>query len=204
MGCVLRLGLVLFLILLLAIAAIWAVAGGAVSGWVVDVGQSTGVMGGVPAQTDRGIAAYHRGDIQLAERELDQAARTYRRSALALLYLARMKADAGDSQRAGEYLEEAVTREPDNAIARRMLGEYHLTRARGLLATGSDSIQASSELIAADSNLAQATSLNPADRRSRGYHGCVLSMLGRVDESRDALAAAGAGPWDDCVRIPAR
>jgi Tfp pilus assembly protein PilF len=201
MGCVVRLGLVLFLLLLLAIAAIWMVAGGAVSAWVVDVGQSTGVMAGVPTQTERGIAAYHRGDTALAARELDQAARTYRRSALALLYLARIEMDAGDPVRAGEYLDEAITREPANAIARRMLGEYHLTRARGLLASGADTVQATSELMGADSNLAQAVSLDPSDRRSRGYYGCVLSMLGRMDEARDALAAAGSGPWDDCVRI---
>ena len=197
----LRLGLVIGLLFLLALAAIWMIAGSAVSAWVVDVGQSTGVMGGVPAQTDSGIAAYHRGDRVRAERELDEAARGYRRSALALLYLARIRADAGDHERAREYLNEAITREPDNAFAHRMLGELHLTRARRMLTTGADTIQAIAELSAADSILSQAVSLNPADRRSRGYHGCALGMLGRADESRDALAAAGAGPWDDCVRI---
>jgi Tfp pilus assembly protein PilF len=202
-GCLLRLVLVIGVVLLLAIAAVWMLAGGAVSSWFVDVGQSTGVMGGVPAQTERGIVAYRRGDVALAERELEQSARSYRRSALALLYLARIRDDAGDQVGAGQYLEEAVAREPDNALARRMMGEYQLTQARRVLSGPTNAVDAPPALMAAEENLERAVELAPSDRRARGYLACSLDMLGRADEARAALGLAGSGPWNECVRVTA-
>ncbi|MEO6528362.1 MAG: hypothetical protein ABIP93_17205 [Gemmatimonadaceae bacterium] len=195
----LRLGLVLGFISVLAVVTIWSFTDEGVRAFMVHLGQSTGVIGGVPRQTERGIAAYDSGNVALAERELDQAAQRYRRSALALVYLARIRAEAGDDARAGQLLSEAVAREPANAAAHRMLGELHLTRARRLVVGKARPRATSSELTAADTNFARAIELDPADRRTRGFHGCVLGMLGRADEARDALAAAGSGPWDDCV-----
>jgi tetratricopeptide (TPR) repeat protein len=196
-GCLVRLVLVVGLLLALAIAALWFLAGGAVRTFVVDLGQSTGVIGGVPEQTLRGIAAYRRGDLVLAERELDQAARSYRRSALALLYLARIRIDSNDPEGAAAYLDEAVLREPDNAVAHRMLGEHHLMRAQRPVVPR-DELYTTSELAAADEHLARAAALDPADRRARGYHACVLASAGRSAEARAAREAAGPGPWERC------
>jgi predicted Zn-dependent protease len=202
-GRVLRRGAVVCVVLLLALGAIGALAGGSISAWVTDKGQAAGVLGGVPAQTMRGIDAYKKGEIGVAERELSQAAKTYPRSAMALLYLARIRVDAGDADRAAAYLGEAVARDPESAVAHRMLGEYHLTRARRMMSDGASATQALSELGEAESQLSSSVSLNPVDQRARGYHACVLGMLGRTDQARDAFAAAGSGPWEDCVRLPA-
>jgi tetratricopeptide (TPR) repeat protein len=199
-GCLFRVFLLFALLVLLALAALYVVAGGAVGSWVADVGQSTGVMGGVPEQTQRGIDAYRRGDRALAERELDQAARSYRRSAVALLYLARMRVEAGDLSAAAPYLDEAIAREPDSPTVRRMAGEYQLTVAQSLAATPIQADAATSHLELAEDHLAYAVSLDPADRRSRGYLGCVFTALGRVDEARAARASAGPGAWDSCMR----
>lgn len=203
-GRVLRRGAAFALVCVLAVASVGAMAGDSIIAWVVDEGQAAGVFGGVPAATTRGIAAYQKGDVKLAERELTRAAHGYPRSALALLYLARIRVDAGDPDRAAAYLGEAVARDPESAVAHRMLGEYRLTRARGMISSGASQAQSMSELVAAESELARAVSLDPVDPRARGYHGCVLGMLGRTDQARDAFAAAGSGPWEDCVRLPLR
>lgn len=124
-GCLGRLAmLALVAIVLLTVAIVALAGGGNVRTWVVDFGQQVGVVDGVPAQTERGIAAYRAGDRALAERELGEAARSYPRSALALLYLARLRIDAGDDYRARAYLTEAARREPESALVRRTLGEY--------------------------------------------------------------------------------
>ena len=198
-GCLFRLFLFFALIVVLAIAAIWMIAGGTVSSWVTDVGQSTGIMIGTPAQTQRGIEAYRRGDRALAERELDQAARSYRRSAIALLYLARMRVEAGDMAGAAPYLDEAIAREPDNSTVRRMTGEYHLTFAQKLAADPTQTDAATSHLELAEDHLSYAVSLDGSDRRARGYLACTLAALGRPDEARAAHAEAGSGAWDACA-----
>jgi tetratricopeptide (TPR) repeat protein len=201
-GRVLRRGTAFCVVLLLALGTIGAMAGDSISAWVIHEGQYVGLFGGVPAQTTRGIAAYQKGDLQLAERELTQAARNYPRSELALLYLARIQTDAGDADRAAAYIGEAIARDSTSSVAHRMLGEYHLTRARRMVSNGASQAQVLSELASAELELASSVSLDPVDPRARGYHACVLSMLGRADQARDAFAAAGAGPWDDCVRLP--
>lgn len=195
-----RLMLVLGILLLVAIAALWFLAGGAMRRLVVDVGQSTGVMSGVPAQTTRGIDAYRSGDLAGAERELDEAARRYPRSALALLYLARIRFDSNDPDGAGPLLEEAVARAPDDALAHRMLGEYRLTRAMRGLAGEQNRVFTASEVAAAEAELARAKALDPTDVRARGFHACALAMEGLVEEAGAELASAGAGPWDSCAR----
>ena len=181
------------------IVTTWIVTGGTAFDWISDVGQSTGVML-TPAQTQRGIDAYRRGDRTTAERELNGAARSYRRSAIALLYLAQMRVEAGDMAGAGPYLDEAIAREPDNSAVRRMAGEYHLTFAQKLAADPAQADEASSHLELAEDHLSYVVSLDASDRRARGFLACVLAGLGRANEARAALAAAGSGPWDRCAR----
>jgi tetratricopeptide (TPR) repeat protein len=181
-----------------------AIAGGTLREWGVDLGQRFGLVEGVPAQTQRGIEAYRSGDLETAERELGEAAQSYRRSAVALIYLARMRMDGGDLERGGEYLREAVLREPDNAVAHRELAGYHLTRASRLLAERRSEAYGRDELLRAEEHYARALQLDPTDRRARGYYACVLVDLDREAEAERALAQAGSGPWDACARPATR
>jgi hypothetical protein len=199
-GCLVRLVLVVALLAVLAVAALVALLGGmgGVRSWVVDVGQATGVLAGVPEQTARGIAAYERGDAAAAERELREAARLYPRSALAPLYLARLRRAAGDTSRAGEYLQDAVRREPESAAVHRELATHALSLASAAERAGG-APAARPHLVAAERHFARALALDPRDRESYGYYGCTLSGLGRADEAARALAQAGAGPWQACA-----
>jgi Tfp pilus assembly protein PilF len=203
-GGPLRIFAALALVAVLAIATTWIVTGGTAFDWISDVSQSTGVRLGTPAQTQRGIDAYRRGDRATAERELNAASRSYRRSAIALLYLAQMRIEAGNMVGAGPYLDEAISREPDNPAVRRMAGEYHLTFARTLAADSMQADEATSHLELAEDHLSYVVSLDPSDRRARGFLACVLTALGRATEARTALSAAGSGRWDRCARPSAR
>lgn len=213
-GCVGRLAmLALVLGVLLALGTCWLLGGGGggsgsgAGGWVVDAGQAVGVVDGVPAQTERGIAAYRAGDIATAERELSEAAAAYRRSSLALVYLARIRLDAGDEYRAGEYLREAVRREPESVLAQRQLGGFHLARADRAVAAGAsgDAAAVGDDLRIAEEHFARAMTLDPGDREARGYRACALGRLGRREEALAQLAVAGAdGAWAACVLNGAR
>ncbi|MBA3404935.1 MAG: hypothetical protein H0U13_09675 [Gemmatimonadaceae bacterium] len=200
-GCIVRFALFVMLLIALAIGGLYLLVGGGMQSFVIDLGQSTGVMEGTPAQTVRGIEAFRRGDLQTAGRELSQAAVTYPRSALALLYLARMRTDAGDLSGAGEYLEAAVLREPANAVANRDLGLNYLFKARASDQAAGGEVASRNNLIEADRFLAAAALLNPSDRTSRGYRGCVLAALGAVDEAERLLSLAGDGPWQRCASV---
>jgi len=200
-GCIGKLMFLGVLLLLAAAAAIFALmsSGGAMRGWVVDVGQQMGVVEGVPAQTLQGIEAYRAGDLARAERELREAARSYRRSGVALVYLARIRMDAGDLERGGEYLREAVAREPANALAHRELAGYYFTRARRLLADPESEAYARDELLRARQHYERSLALDPADPRARGYYGCVLADLGDSTEGARLAEQAGSGPWEECA-----
>jgi Tfp pilus assembly protein PilF len=191
-GCLVRLVLVIALLVVLAIGAVIALVGsGAVRGWVVEVGQSTGVMTGVPAQTERGIAAYEAGDVARAERELREAAQLYPRSPLAPLYLGRIRLEAGDVERAGEYLRAAVSRDPASAAAHRELGAYYAARAESAESRDGNGAAARLDLLDAAREYGRALELDPRDDVARGAYGCTLAALGRADESDEVLAPLG-------------
>jgi tetratricopeptide (TPR) repeat protein len=207
-GCLVRLAVAVVLLVALGVGALFLVVGrGGVGGWVTDVGQSVGVAGGVPAQTQRGIDAYRAGDDATAERELAAAADAYRSSALALLYLAEIRMKAGDVDRAGEYLEEAVRREPESAIAHRQFANYWVTRARRLRAQrsaasgGGAPANATAAAAAADADAAyraalreydRAYELDPSDQRGVTAYGCVLAEMGDRDTAEQMLAQVGS------------
>jgi hypothetical protein len=196
-----RLTLAAATLLVLGIGSVWLVGGSPVSNFVVALGQATGLLSRVPTATKRGIEAYRGGDLVTAERELEDAARTYPASALALLYLARIRIEAGNADSAGPLLEDAITREPGNALAHRMLGEYHLARARRGLGDGGNRIYTATELIAAEEQLERAMTLDPKDIRAVGYHACALAVGGRMTEAKIELASAGPGPWEECIHV---
>lgn len=200
MGCFVRFVLFALLLLALAVAGLFLLMGGGLETFVVDLGQSTGLMAGTPEQTTRGIDAFKRGDLATAEQELSQAAMSYPRSALALLYLAKMRTDAGDLSKAREYLETAVAREPNSVVAHRQLGLTYLATARasGRLSTGR--LRSHDDLLLADRHFAIAATLDPGDRAALGYRACTLGELGAEAEAAQLLSAAGDGPWQSCIR----
>jgi uncharacterized protein HemY len=125
-GCLVRVIVTALALLALLAAGFFGLLGasGGARTWVMDFGQQVGVVDGVPEATTRAVAAYRAGDRARAERELGEAARTYRRSGVALLYLARLRLDAADDARAYEALVEAAAREPDSPLVRRTVAEY--------------------------------------------------------------------------------
>ncbi|MEO5580093.1 MAG: hypothetical protein ABIR58_05495 [Gemmatimonadaceae bacterium] len=202
-GCIVRLVIFVLFLAALAVGGLFLLVGGSVQGFMVDLAQSTGLMTGTPEQTIRGIDAFRRGDLAVAEEQLSQAAATYPRSALAFLYLARMRTDVGDLSKAGEYLETAVSREPNSAIAHRELGLNYLARARAAGRLDTRELAANAYLMEADRHFAAAASLNPADSIALGYRGCTLAELGVEGEAQRLLSAAGDGPWQQCTHIRA-
>jgi hypothetical protein len=197
-GCLVRLVVVLVVLAVLAAAALFMVFGGGIRSWAVDVGQSTGVVEGLPEQTQRGIDAYRDGDIPRAEQELRESAQAYRRSAIALLYLARIRSDAGDHVRALEYLRDAAAREPENPIVQREVGDFYYAAAGRLRDAGGDPEAVRIQLRYAAERYAITLRLDPADRRALGYYRCTLAALGESAGAAQALARAGSGPWEGC------
>ena len=200
-GCLGRLVATAITLVLLVIAAIvflWFFGPSAIRTSAVDFGRQVGVVAGMPAQTEAGIAAFRDGDYPRAERELREAAQAYPRSGVALVYLARIQRMRGDDARAEEPLAEAIRREPALASAHRELGGLHLARAqrRGL---GDDPSAAAGDMATAELHLARAVALDPADRAARGYHACALATLGRTADALREQAQAGLGPWSSCV-----
>ena len=197
-GCAVRIVMLIVVVLLIAAFLLF---GGPLREWVVDMGRQFGLVeGGVPALTQEGIDAYHAGDLVAAERALRDAAGAYPRSALALQYLARIRTDAGDLDRAVEYLGEALRREPGNATAHRELAGVHLTRADRRQSSDAGDVGAYDDLTRAERHYRLALGLAPNDRRAAGYLACVLSrQQGRESEATAFHAQAGSGPWDACA-----
>jgi hypothetical protein len=203
LGCVAKVVVLLLIAAVLFMLATFSGfmgVGAPIREWGQDVGQRTGLVEGVPEQTRRAIATYEGGDAETAERELREAAQTYPRSALALLYLARIKTDGGDLERAGEYLREALVREPANALTHREMGTYHLLRARRFRRDPAREPYAADELLAAERYFSRALQLAPGDQRARGYLGCVFADLDRKEEAEVEIARAGPGEWQSCIR----
>jgi tetratricopeptide (TPR) repeat protein len=207
LGCAVRLMMVAVVVILALTVVSFVglvVFGGSVGAWVEDVGQQFGVLGGVPEQTQRGIRAYRADDFETAERELREAAQSYPRSGMALVYLARIPRVAADPERAGEYLREAVAREPDNVLAQQALADHYFQRAnrrranRAASPAGEEDV--SDDLLRAQAHYQRALELDPTDRRTRGYYACVLAALGQSVDAENMLAEAGAGPWERCAR----
>jgi predicted Zn-dependent protease len=143
------------------------------------------------------------------ERELTEAAQAYPRSALALLYLAKIRMDAGDAERAGAYLRTAVEREPGNAaarfgVARCRIDLGELEEARRLLDTllsaaprhgpalmerGRVSLQ-TNQPAEAEKWLRKAVALLPYERTANYLLGQCLQARGKREEARAYLAEA--------------
>jgi Tfp pilus assembly protein PilF len=91
-----------------------------------------------------------------------------------------------------------VRREPESAAAHRELATHALARASAA-ERAAGAAAARPHLVAAERHFARALALDPRDRESYGYYGCTLSGLGRGEEAAQALAQAGAGPWQACA-----
>ncbi|MEJ7810545.1 MAG: tetratricopeptide repeat protein [Gemmatimonadaceae bacterium] len=166
--------------------------------WAVDLGARVGLPVGLPPQVTRGIEAYRAGDRERAKREFTEAAQLYPRSAVALVYLARMRRQDGDADGGAELLRTALARDPEAGVIHHDLGTYHIERARRYQARG-ETRYADQEYEEAGRYLSTALRINPSYASASGYIACALVGLGRTQEAEYYASRAGDGPWRACL-----
>ena len=79
-------------------------------------------------------AALERDELEVAERLFGQVAQADERNAIAVVGLGRVALRRGDREGAAERMREALAIDPDEAAARRLLGELEGTAARAEIA----------------------------------------------------------------------
>jgi tetratricopeptide (TPR) repeat protein len=134
--------------------------------------------------TQRGVAAYTRGDRATAKQEFTALANQDSKAALPHVYLGRIARDEGDPVTAGRELNTAIALEPSNELALREMGAH-------LFALGN--------LDLARRFYVRAVTIDPTDRTALGYLACTLARLGRVEEGQRFALRAGTGDWSACV-----
>ena len=149
----------------------------------------------------RGVSAYNAGNRTVARNEFAQAIRDDAKDADPHIYLGRMAREEGDATTAVRELQAAIQLEPDNATAQREMGAHLLAQATGQLNAGN--LPGALQSLNLSRNFyVRAVQLNPADKTSQGYLGCVLMRLGRVQEANNFMQRAGPGAWTACQPLP--
>lgn len=134
----------------------------------------------------RGKQAYAVGDRAMAKRAFAAVIAAEPSLAEPHIYLGRMAREEGDMATASAELRRAVELEPENALAHRELAAFLLASGRADLArTFYD----------------RALRIDPSDRNALGFMGCTLMQLGRPDLAQRFMQRAGAGPWQECLRV---
>lgn len=134
----------------------------------------------------RGKQAYSAGDRAMAKRAFAAVIAAQPSLAEPHIYLGRMAREEGDMTTASAELRRAVELAPGNALAHRELAAF-------LLATGQAEL--------ARSFYDRALRIDPSDRNALGFMGCTLMELGRPDLAQRFMQRAGAGPWQECLRV---
>ena len=137
---------------------------------------------------EEGIAAYQRGQREVAANAFSRAERENPRSPRPHIYLARMARDVGNYSLATQELKLAIEADPNNALALREMGANPL-------------MQNNYEL--ARTFYVRAVQADPSDKTAMGYLGCTLMRLGRTTEATAFMNRAGQGPWSSCTPAPA-
>ena len=137
---------------------------------------------------EEGIAAYQRGQREVAANAFSRAERENPRSPRPHIYLARMARDVGNYSLATQELKLAIEADPNNALALREMGANLL-------------MQNNYEL--ARTFYVRAVQADPSDKVAMGYLGCTLMRLGRTTEATAFMTRAGQGPWNSCTPAPA-
>lgn len=133
---------------------------------------------------DEGIAAYQRGDREVAVNAFSRAERQDPKAPRPHIYLARMAREVGNYSLATQELKLAIEADPTNALALREMGANLL-------------MQNNYEL--ARTFYVRAVQADPTDKTAIGYLGCTLMRLGRTTEAANFLNRAGPGPWSNCT-----
>jgi tetratricopeptide (TPR) repeat protein len=133
---------------------------------------------------EEGIAAYQRGQREVAANAFGRAERENPRSPRPHIYLARMARDVGNYSLATQELKLAIEADPNNALALREMGANLL-------------MQNNYEL--ARTFYVRAVQADPSDKVAMGYLGCTLMRLGRTTEATTFMNRAGQGPWNSCA-----
>lgn len=169
----------------------------AVIGWAVyyfTAGRSSS-----PLQA--GIAAYTAGDKNAARNHFAEAIRQDPKDADPHIYLGRMAREENDPNTAVRELQTAIQLEPNNATAQREMGAHLLAQAQGQITTGN--LPGALQSLNLSRNFyVRAVQLNPTDKSSQGFLGCVLMRLGRVQEANSFWQRSGPGPWTQCQPLP--
>jgi Tfp pilus assembly protein PilF len=141
--------------------------------------------GGTSSGLTAGIDAMQAGQREKARGEFAKVARDDPNAATPHVFLARLAREEGDLNTARTELVAALRLEPTNAIALREMGlvvfsskQYDLARAF----------------------FVRAVTANPGDSAARGYLGCAMMRLNRVQEGTNWISKAGSGPWTACLQ----
>jgi tetratricopeptide (TPR) repeat protein len=131
-----------------------------------------------------GITAYREGRRAAAAERFLAASREAPADPMPHVYLARLAREGNDLVTANVEAVKAVQLGPDNAAALRELASVSFVQGNFTLAR---------------SFYTRAITADPNDRLSKGYLGCSLIRLGRVDEGLRWIQRAGSGSWSSCV-----
>jgi tetratricopeptide (TPR) repeat protein len=133
---------------------------------------------------EQGIAAYERGQREVAANAFSRAERENPAALRPHIYLARMARDVGNYTLATQELKLAIEADPSSALALREMGANLLMQNNYELARGF---------------YVRAIQADPNDKMAMGYLGCTLMRLGRTSEAANFLNRAGQGPWSNCT-----
>jgi tetratricopeptide (TPR) repeat protein len=149
----------------------------AIGGWLMFGPRGTSAL-------NDGVAAYQRGQREVAISAFNKAVRENPKDALPHVYLARMAREVGNFSLASNELQLALEADPNSAVALREMGANLLQQGNAELARRF---------------YVRAVQADPTDKTSQGYLGCALYRLGRTQEAQTFINRAGPGPWSSCV-----
>ncbi len=132
-----------------------------------------------------GVVAMQDGKRELARGEFAKAVRDNPDAAAPHVFLARLSREEGDLAAARAQLDTALRLEPKNAVALREMGlilfaarQYDLSRRF----------------------LVRAVQADPTNNAAKGYLGCAMMRLNRVNEGTKWINNAGSGAWTACLQ----
>ena len=132
-----------------------------------------------------GVVAMQDGKRELARGEFAKAVRDNPDAAAPHVFLARLSREEGDLAAARAQLDTALRLEPKNAVALREMGlilfaarQYDLSRRF----------------------LVRAVQADPTNNSAKGYLGCAMMRLNRVNEGTKWINNAGSGAWTACLQ----
>jgi tetratricopeptide (TPR) repeat protein len=162
----------------------WLMPAVAVLVIVLGVGGFLVFRGGGSSAYAEGVAAYTKGQREVATNAFNKAVREDPKNPGPHIYLARMAREVGNFTLATNELTLALDADPNNATALREMGANMLQQNNAEMARRF---------------YVRAVQADPNDKVSQGYLGCSLLRLGRIQDATNFLNRAGPGPWSSCV-----